>query len=67
MVEDNIVEKIKRWKPMSIRPIGRPKTCCKNDILENIKDMDVRNWKRVVQSRDSWKKAVEKARTICML
>jgi hypothetical protein len=26
MTEDNILQKIKRWKPMSKRPIGRPKT-----------------------------------------
>jgi len=26
MAEDNNVRKIKRWKPMSKRPIGRPKT-----------------------------------------
>jgi len=26
MVEDNNVQKIKRWKPMPKRPIGRPKT-----------------------------------------
>jgi hypothetical protein len=26
MAEDNIVQKIERWKPMSKRPIGRPKT-----------------------------------------
>jgi hypothetical protein len=26
IAEDNIVHKIKRWKPMSKRPIGRPKT-----------------------------------------
>ena len=26
MAEDNIVQKIKGWKPMSKRPIGRPKT-----------------------------------------
>jgi hypothetical protein len=25
MAEDNIVQKIKRWKPMSKRPIGRHK------------------------------------------
>jgi len=25
MAEDNIVQKIKRWKPMSKRPTGRPK------------------------------------------
>ena len=26
MAEDNTVQKIKRWRPMSKRPIGRPKT-----------------------------------------
>jgi hypothetical protein len=29
MAEDNTVQRIKRWKPMSKRPIGRPKTCWK--------------------------------------
>jgi len=26
MAEDNMVQRIKRWKPMPKRPIGRPKT-----------------------------------------
>ena len=26
VTEDNIVQKIKKWKPMSKRPIGSPKT-----------------------------------------
>jgi hypothetical protein len=33
MAKDNNVQKIKRWKPMSTRPIGRPKTRWENDIL----------------------------------
>ena len=33
--EDHIVQKIKRWKPMSKRPNGRPKTCCEGDVLED--------------------------------
>jgi hypothetical protein len=32
--EDNIVQKIKRWKPMSKRPIGRPKTHWEDDFWE---------------------------------
>ena len=53
MAEDNIVQKIKRWKPMSKRPIGRPKTRCEDDILEDIKSINIRNWKKVAQNRDS--------------
>jgi len=33
MAEDNNVQKIKRWKPMSKRPIGRPKTRWEDDVL----------------------------------
>ena len=32
MAEDNNVQKIKRWKPMSKRPIGRPKTGWEDDF-----------------------------------
>ena len=36
MAEDIIVQKIKRWKPMSKRPIERPKTRWEDDVLEYI-------------------------------
>jgi len=64
MAEDNIVQKIKRRKPLSKRPIGRPKTRWENDILEYIKSINIRNWKEVAQNIDSWKKAVEQARIL---
>ena len=67
MAEDNIVQKIKRWKPMSKRPIGRPKTRWENDVLEDIKSINIGNWKKVAQNRDSWKEVVEQARTLCRL
>ena len=53
MAEDNIVQKIKRWKPMTKRPIGRPKTRWEDDVLEDVKKMKVRVWKKVAQIRDS--------------
>jgi len=59
--------KVKRWKPMSKRPIGRYKTRLEDDVLEDIKNMNVRDWKKVVQNRDSWKKVVELARTLYRL
>jgi hypothetical protein len=67
MVEDNIVQKIKRWKPMPKRAIGRPKTRWENDVLEDIKSINIRNWKKVAQNRDSWKKVVEQARILYRL
>ena len=41
----NVNTVLKRWKPMSKRPIGRPKLRWENDVLEDIKSMNVRNWK----------------------
>jgi hypothetical protein len=67
MAEDYNVQKIKRWKPMSKRPIGRPKTRWENDVSEDISNMNVHNWKKMAQNRDSWKKAVEQARTLYRL
>ena len=64
MAEDNIVQKIKRWKPMSKRQIGRPKTRWEDDVSEDIKSMNVRNWRKVVQNRDSWEKVVGQGRTL---
>jgi hypothetical protein len=53
MAEDDNVQKIKRWKTMSKRPIGRPKTRWEDDVLEDVKCMNVNKWKKVVQNRDS--------------
>ena len=67
MAEDNIVQKIKRCKPMSKRPIGRPKTRWEDYDLEDIKSINMSNWKKVAQNRQSWKKVVEQARTLYRL
>jgi hypothetical protein len=64
MTADNIVQKIKRWKPMSKQPIGRPKTRWEDDVLRDIGSMNVNNWEKVAQNRDRWKKIVERARTL---
>jgi hypothetical protein len=63
MIEDNNMHKIKRWKPMSKQPIRRPKMCWEDDVLEDLRSIDVRNWKKA-QNRDSGKKVVERTRTL---
>ena len=67
MAEDNIVQKMKRRKPTCKRPIGRPKTRWEGDVLEDIKSMNVRNWRKVVQDKDSWKKVVDQTRNLYRL
>ena len=52
---------------MSKRPTGRHKTHWEDDVLEDIKSINIHNWKKVTQNRDSWKKVVEQARTLYRL
>jgi len=35
--------------------------------LEDITSINIRNWKKVAQNRDSWKTVVEQARTLYRL
>jgi len=49
------------------RPIGRTETRWEGDVLEDIKSINISNWKRVAQNRDSWKKVVEQDRTFYRL
>jgi hypothetical protein len=49
---------------MSKRPIGRPKRRWEDDVLEDVKSTNIRNWKNVAQNRDRWKKVVEQARNL---
>jgi len=67
MADDNNMQKIKRWKSMSKRPFGRPKTRWEDDILEDIKSINLRKWKKLAKNRDRWKKVVEQARSLYRL
>jgi hypothetical protein len=64
MPEVNSGKKFKRWKPMSKRPIGRPETRWEDDVLGDIRSLNVNNWKKVLQDRDRWREVVERARTL---
>jgi hypothetical protein len=59
-----LTKKIKRWKSTSKRPIGRSKTRWEDDVLEDIKNMNIRIWKKVAHNRNIWKKVVEQARIL---
>jgi hypothetical protein len=63
MPKDNFVQKIKRWKPMSKRPIGRLKTRWEDDVVGDIRSLNVNSWTKVTQDRDRWKEVhvVERA------
>ena len=49
---------------MSKRPRGRPKLRWEDDVLEDMKSMNLRNWRNVAQDTERWKKAIEQAKTL---
>ena len=59
-----MVKAIYSWKPISRRPIGRPKTRCVDDVRKDIENYQVPNWKTLVQDRRRWTELVEKAKTL---
>jgi hypothetical protein len=64
MQETRMVKAIHFLKPISNRPIGRPKTRWEDDVREDIQKLKVPNWKILVQDRRRWKELVEKAKTL---
>jgi hypothetical protein len=58
MQETRIVKAIYSWKPISRRPIGRPKIRWEDDVRKDIRKLKVPNWKTLVQDRRRWKELV---------
>ena len=59
-----MVKAIHAWKPISKRPMGRPKIRWEDDVIKDMQRLKVPNWKTFVQERGRWKEEVGKAKTL---
>jgi hypothetical protein len=59
-----VVKKIYKWKPLTGRPVGRPKSRWEDDVRNNLKKMKLIKWTGQVQDCLKWKSIVEKAKTL---
>jgi len=64
MQEKRMVKAIHSWKPISRRPIGRPKIRWEDDVRKDIQKSKMPNWKTLVQDRRRWKELFEKAKPL---
>jgi len=64
MQDIRIVKAKHTWKPISKRPMGRPKLQWEDDVKKNIQRLKVPNWKTLVQERGRWKEVIGKAKTL---
>ena len=63
MPASSTVKKIFKWTPLTTRSKGRPKQRWEDNIIQDIRQMNIKNWTACVQDRATWKNIVEKAKT----
>jgi hypothetical protein len=54
--------KLLEWKPMGTRPLGKPRQRWQEDVMEDFKKLQVKNWKEAAEDR-TWRDLAEKAKT----
>jgi hypothetical protein len=54
-LEDRMVKRVYKWKPMLTRPLGRPNNRWEDDIINDMKKMKTKNWTSCIQDRNKWK------------
>ena len=64
MKETRMVKAINTWKPISKRPMGRPKMRWEDDVNKDVQRLELPNWKALVQERGRWKEVVGKGKTL---
>jgi hypothetical protein len=52
-----------KWKPVTTRLQGRPKSRWDDNVKQDICKMNIKKWTVCVQDRGKWRDVVEKAKT----
>jgi hypothetical protein len=58
-----IAKRIIEWKPIGRRSLGRTRMRWLNDVCDDLKVLEVRNWKQLATERKAWNDLFEKAKT----
>jgi len=62
-LEQRMVKRVYKWKPMLTRPLGRPKNRWEDDIINDTKKLKIKNWTSCIQDCNKWELCVEKVKT----
>jgi len=55
--------KLLDWRPVGTRPVGRPRQRRQGDVMEDLKNLKVKNWKETAKDKRTWRDLAEKAKT----
>jgi hypothetical protein len=58
-----IHKRIKEWNLIGMRSTGRPKNRWKDEVLNDLKTLKVKNWTYLVKDRKVWCELVQKTET----
>jgi len=52
-----------KQEAMGTRPVGRPRQRWQEKVMEDLKKLEVKNWKETAKDRRTWRDLAEKAKT----
>jgi hypothetical protein len=55
--------KLLDWKPMGTRPVGKPRQRWQEDVMEDLKELKVKNWKGAAKDRRTRRDLAEMAKS----
>jgi hypothetical protein len=55
--------KLLDWKHMGTRPVRKPRQRWQEDVMEDLKNLKVKNWKETAKDRRTWRDLGEEAKT----
>jgi hypothetical protein len=50
-------------KTIGSRPVGRPRQRWQENVMEDLKNLKVKNWKETAKDRRTWRDLAEKTKT----
>jgi len=62
MDQERPTRKILDWKPMGIRAVGRPRQRWQEDVMGDLKNQKVKNWKETAKEIRTWRDLAKKAK-----
>ena len=63
MDQARLTRKLLDWRPMGTIPVGRPRQRWQENAMEDLKKLQVKNWKETAKDRRTWRDLAEKAKT----
>ena len=55
--------KLLDWRPVGTRQLGRPRQRWQEDVMEDLKNLEVKNWKETAKGRRTWTDLAGKVKT----